>query len=324
MADEVSAWLETLGLARYAAAFAASDIDLEVLPDLTDADLEKLGVSLGHRKKILRALAPPVPAGPDTGEAPPPDFAEAGERRQLTIVFCDLVGSTALAATMDPEDLRTLLSTYHGRCAEVVMAHGGEVAQFLGDGVMAQFGYPVAHEDDAERAVRCALAMIDAVRTIDANGDALHTRVGIATGTEVVGDAPGATRDRASIVGNTPSLAARLQNVAEVDRVVIAASTRRLLGDAFELTSLGERDIKGAGKRYGASAARATRLALPRGMRPRRRSSSGARPKRACSTIARDTHVPARARSSSWSPNPASGSLASSKSSCGRTPRTTA
>ncbi|MBD5605428.1 MAG: AAA family ATPase [Candidatus Eremiobacteraeota bacterium] len=247
MADEVAAWLETLGLARYAAAFAASDIDLEVLPDLTDADLEKLGVSLGHRKKILRALAPPVPGGSDTGEAPPPDPAEAGERRQLTIVFCDLVGSTALAATMDPEDLRTLLSTYHGRCAEVVMAHGGEVAQFLGDGVMAQFGYPVAHEDDAERAVRCALAMIDAVRTIDANGDALHTRVGIATGTEVVGDAPGATRDRASIVGNTPSLAARLQNVAEVDRVVIAASTRRLLGDAFELTSLGERDIKGAG-----------------------------------------------------------------------------
>ena len=148
---------------------------------------------------------------------------------------------------MDPEDLRTLLSAYHGRCAEVVTAHGGEVAQFLGDGVMAQFGFPVAHEDDAERAVRCALAMIDAVRTIDAGDGTLHTRVGIATGTEVVGDAPGATRDRASIVGSTPSLAARLQNLAEVDRVLVAASTRRLLGDAFELTSLGKHDIKGAG-----------------------------------------------------------------------------
>jgi class 3 adenylate cyclase len=242
MADEVAAWLEGLGLAQYAAAFAEADIDLDVLPDLTDADLEKLGLSLGHRKKVLRALAEPLPSP----SSPPPDD-EAGERRQLTILFCDLVGSTALAAELDPEDLRTLMSTYHGRCSEVVMAHGGEVAQFLGDGVMAQFGFPIAHEDDAQRAVRCSLAMIEAVRGIDVGETVLHTRVGIATGTEVVGDAPGATRDRASIVGSTPSLASRLQNFADTDTVVVASSTRRLLGDAFAFTTLGRHEIKGAG-----------------------------------------------------------------------------
>ncbi len=251
MADPIAPWLEQLGLAQYAAAFALADIDLDVLSDLTDAEFAELGVSLGHRKRMLRALAARVPAHPDqTARSERVDGSESGgegERRQLTILFCDLVGSTALAATLDPEDIRTLVSQYHGRCAEVVVAHGGEVAQFLGDGVMAQFGFPIAHEDDAQRAVRCALAMIDAVREMNADGTTLHTRVGIATGTEVVGDAPGATRDRASIVGSTPSLASRLQNVAEVDTVVVGAATRRLLGDAFDLTSLGPREIKGAG-----------------------------------------------------------------------------
>jgi class 3 adenylate cyclase len=242
MADPVAAWLEELGLAQYAAAFASADISVDVLPHLTDADLAELGVSLGHRKRLQHALGMPLPAPTEV-----PLESDAGERRQLTILFCDLVGSTALAATLDPEDLRTLMTTYHGCCAEVVLAHGGEVAQFLGDGVMVQFGFPIAHEDDAQRAVRCALDIIDAVRRLDVGDASLHTRVGIATGTEVVGDAPSATRDRASIVGSTPSLAARLQNVAEVDTVVVAASTRRLLGDTFSLTPLGRLEIKGAG-----------------------------------------------------------------------------
>jgi len=237
---DVSAWLSDLGLAHYAEAFAAADIDLDILGDLTETDLAQLGVSLGDRKRMLRALAaPPVAA------AEPPERTE-GERRQLTVVFCDLVGSTDLAGRLDPEDLRAVITAYHARCAEIVAQHDGTVSQFLGDGVMVEFGYPRAHEDDAERAARCALALIAGIRDLALpHGVRLVTRIGIATGTEVIGGTPGATRDRASVVGSTPSLAARLQNLAEPETAVLAAATRRLLGGTFALTPLGAHAVKG-------------------------------------------------------------------------------
>lgn len=245
MRPSIAGWLAAIGLQKYASAFAAADIDLDVLAELDEEDLEKLGVSLGDRKRIMRELRSAEPRG-ESPTVVPSDGDSAGERRQITVLFCDLVGSTALATRLDPEDLRSIISAYHGACAEVVTAHDGDVAQFLGDGVMAEFGYPRAHEDDAERAVRCALAMIDAVRALRLPGGVcLQTRVGIATGTEVVGDQRGASRDRASVVGATPSLAARLQGVAEPETVVLGTATRRLLSKNFALTSLGDHPIKG-------------------------------------------------------------------------------
>jgi len=243
---KIDAWLAGLGLQRYADAFTAAAIDLDILPELTDTDLADLGVALGDRKRILRHInlgAPSTVAGwaEREPEEPPP-----GERRQLSIIFCDIVGSTALAARLDPEDLRDVISAYHARCIEIVAAHGGEVMQFLGDGVMVAFGYPHAFEDDAERAVRCAIAIVDAVRACEfRDGVRLEARAGIATGTEVVGDLIGATRDRASVVGATPSLASRLQGIAEPNGIVIGPTTRRLLGSTFALTPLAKTRVKG-------------------------------------------------------------------------------
>jgi class 3 adenylate cyclase len=247
MAEGIAAWLGGLGLERYAEAFTEADVDLEILPELTESDLEKLGVTLGHRKRILRAIAVGSDAEPPAAAtAPTEPPAGEGERRQITMFCCDLVGSTALAARLDPEDLRTVISSYHARCAEVVAAHGGEVAQFLGDGVMVEFGYPRAHEDDAERAIRCARDVIVAVRELKLpHGVGLQTRVGVETGTEVVGDLHGASRDRSSVVGTTPSLASRYQNVAAPETVVVGPTIRRLLRDSFALTSLGFHEVKG-------------------------------------------------------------------------------
>ncbi len=239
MAAPIVRWLVALGFERYADAFVAADIDLDVLAELSDGDLAALGVTLGDRKRILRAIAAPAPA-----IAPP--RSPVGERRQLTILFCDLVGSTALAAELDPEDLRDVVKAYHERCSEIVTAYEGEVAQFLGDGVMVQFGYPRARENDVERAVFCGLAMVGAVgELVVRSGVKLSSRVGIATGTEVVGDLAGAARDRASVVGTTPSLASRLQGLAEPGTVVVGPTTRRLLGDQFALVPLGEFLVRG-------------------------------------------------------------------------------
>jgi class 3 adenylate cyclase/tetratricopeptide (TPR) repeat protein len=245
MPTPIETWLAGLGLQRYADAFIAAAIDVDVLSELTDADLVQLGVALGDRKRMLRAIRLGTPA-PVDGTGGEPDEPSYGERRQLTIIFCDIVGSTALAARLDPEDLREVISTYHARCTEIVSARGGEVMQFLGDGVMVAFGYPHSFEDDAERAVRCAIEMLDAVRACEfRNGVRLEARAGIATGTEVVGDSQGAPRDRASVVGATPSLASRLQSLAEPNGIVIANGTRRLLGGAFALTPLGATTVKG-------------------------------------------------------------------------------
>jgi class 3 adenylate cyclase/predicted ATPase len=246
----IADWLKKLGMSEYAPCFAENRIDLSVLRDLTDQDLKDLGVVLGDRRKMLRAIgdfAGVVPAmpGPETATEPRPQ--DAAERRQITILFCDLVGSTALSARLDPEDMREIIGAYHLCCADLVIKAGGFVAKYMGDGVLAYFGYPQAHEHDAERAVRAGLALVEAVPKLKATpGAPLQMRVGIATGLVVVGDLIGAgAAQEQAVVGETPNLAARLQALAEPNAVVIADSTRRLLGNLFELDDLGQRDLKG-------------------------------------------------------------------------------
>ena len=244
---EVVDWLKTLGMSEYAERFAESDIDTSVLCELTDQDLKELGVSLGHRRKMLRAIAelvavPPTQLQPALTEPKPKDTAE---RRQVTVMFSDLVGSTALAARMDPEDLREVISAYQKCVAETVQRFSGFVAKYMGDGVLVYFGYPQAHEDDAERAVRAGLELIQAVGGLK-SGAPLQTRVGIATGLVVVGDLIGTgSAQEQAVVGETPNLAARLQGIVEPNTVVIAESTRKLLGNLFELEDLGASELKG-------------------------------------------------------------------------------
>ncbi|WP_024514375.1 adenylate/guanylate cyclase domain-containing protein [Bradyrhizobium sp. Tv2a-2] len=249
---DVGSWLRRLGLEQYEAAFRENEIDGEVLPSLTAEDLKELGVaSVGHRRKLLDAIAAlraGVSAPPPLSEAPPAtDKAgkDTAERRQVTVMFSDLVGSTSLSARMDPEDLREIISAYQTCVAGAVRRFEGFVAKYMGDGVLNYFGYPQAHEDDAERAVRAALEAIAAVGALKLSVP-LQTRVGIATGMVVVGDliGSGEAQER-GIVGETPNLAARLQGVAEPNAVVIAESTRRLLGNLFELKDLGPQDLKG-------------------------------------------------------------------------------
>src|SRR6516165_1410107 len=242
---EIADWLNTLGLGQYAQRFAENDIDPSVLRDLTDLDLEKIGVSLGHRKKILRAIAELDDAAPRPATIP----RSEAERRQLTVMFADLVGSTALSTKLDPEDLREIVGAYHRCCAEQITKCGGFVARYMGDGVLAYFGYPLAHEDDAERAVRAGLALVAAVAELDPAAEStFRVRVGIATGQVVVGElfGEGMAREHA-VVGETPNLAAQLQACAEPATVVIADSTRRLLGELFEYRRLGGMHIKDVG-----------------------------------------------------------------------------
>jgi len=192
-------WLAQIGMDRYAAAFANNDIDVAVLPHLTDADLEKIGVSLGHRRKMLTAIAEL------SGETPaPPEHHESAERRQITVMFSDLVGSTELATHMDPEDLRDVMSAYQKCVAQTVRRFGGFVAKYMGDGVLAYFGYPQAHEDDAERAVRAGLDLIAGIAALKASVP-LQSRVGIATGVVVVGDliGSGEAQERGIVRRNT-------------------------------------------------------------------------------------------------------------------------
>ncbi len=271
-------WLTSLGMSEYAQRFAENGIDISVLPDLTDQDLKDLGVLLGHRRKLLRAIAnlegieksPPAAAGV-TAPSAGPLAADSAERRQVTVMFSDLVGSTALSARMDPKDLREVISAYQKCVAETVRRFGGFVAKYMGDGVLVYFGYPQAHEDDAERAVRAGLELIAAVPRLKTHA-LLQTRVGIATGLVVVGDLVGSGEaQERGIVGETPNLAARLQGIAEPNTVVIAEGTRRLLGNLFELKDLGPKDLKGTGSSC---------AALRSGFR---RSSPAAQPRRASS-----------------------------------------
>ncbi len=246
MAEEIEAWLDQLGLSAYAAAFRENDVDLRALPHLDQADLKELGVSLGHRKILLSAIASlnVAPAAPaeDRGEA---------ERRQLTVMFVDLVGSTDLSGRLDPEEMRDVITGYQNTVAGVVTRFDGHVAKYMGDGVLCYFGWPTAHEDDAERAARAGLEVMRAMTGMQApNGEALAARAGIATGLVVVGDlvGEGAAQEEA-VVGATPNLAARVQGLAAPGQVVVAEATRRLLGDVFDLVDLGVHELKGvAGK----------------------------------------------------------------------------
>ena len=242
--QQIADWLEKLGLSEYADRFAENRIDFSVLRDLTDQDLKDIGVVLGDRRKILRAISELAGAAPVVPliEPKPQDSAE---RRQVTVMFSDLVGSTGLSARMDPEDLREVITSYQKCVAETVQRFGGFVAKYMGDGVLIYFGYPQAHEDDAERAVRAGLELRAAVTGLKTHA-ALQTRVGIATGLVVVGDliGSGASQEHA-IVGETPNLAARLQGIAEPNSVVIAENTRKLIGNLFELDNLGASDLKG-------------------------------------------------------------------------------
>src|SRR5215469_5650552 len=253
---DITRWLRSLGLERYEQAFRENDVDAAVLPELTADDLISIGVaSVGHRRKLLAAIAAlggkPAADGARTTIAGPADtpagsVSSSAARRQLSVMFCDLVGSTELSARLDPEDLREVIAAYHRAVAETVAGFDGFVAKYMGDGVLVYFGYRHAHEDDAERAVRAGLGVVDAVARLDVKSVKPQARIGIATGLVVVGDLIGeGSAQEQSVVGETPNLAARLQALAEPQAVVIAAGTRRLVGGLFEYRDLGAVEVKG-------------------------------------------------------------------------------
>jgi class 3 adenylate cyclase len=247
---DIAAWLRGLGLEQYEPAFRVNEIDERVLPSLTSEDLREIGVvPIGHRRRLLDAIAalgievPVVIETTVSSDSPTPANAE---RRQLTVMFCDLVGSTALSSRLDPEDYREVIAAYHRAVAKIIAEADGFVCRYMGDGVLVYFGYPQAHEDDAERAVRVGLACIDAVGHLDIKSAKLQARVGIVTELVVVGDLIGeGSAQEQSVVGETPNLAARLQALSEPQTVVIGAGTRRLLGALFEYRDLGAVDVKG-------------------------------------------------------------------------------
>lgn len=246
---DVAAWLTENGFAQFVKAFHDNDVDAQTLRELTETDLEKLGLPLGPRKRFLRAIAALSPPASAAARRPAAQLENSAERRQLTVLFCDLVGSTALSARLDPEDTRAVISAYHEACAQAIHSETGYVANYMGDGALAYFGYPTAREDDAERAVRAGLAIVERVSELrEPNGAPLRARVGIATGVVVVGELIGANvAGQSGVVGDTPNLAARLQAIAAPGHVVIADSTRRLIGDLFEISELGALDLKGVG-----------------------------------------------------------------------------
>jgi class 3 adenylate cyclase len=247
--QQIAEWLEKLGLEQYTKLFTENEIDVSVLPHLTDQDLKDIGVPLGHRRKIFAAINQGSASVQPSAEAERPKVPiiqeKTPERRYVTVLFSDLVGSTALSARLDPEDLREVIAVYQRCVEETVRRFGGIIAKFLGDGVLVYFGYPEAHEDDPERAVRAGLELTAAITGLN-TAEALEARVGIATGLVVVGDriGSGASQEQA-IVGKTPNLAARLQGIAAPNMVVIADSTRKLLGELFDLEDLGGKDLKG-------------------------------------------------------------------------------
>src|SRR6516162_1356650 len=246
---DVVAWLRGLGLERYAPAFCENDVDGEVLPELTSEDLISIGVaSVGHRRRLLASIASlgdEMPAALTTISRDATAHADA-ERRQLTVMFCDLVGSTALSSRLDPEDLSGVIAAYNKTASEVIRAHDGFVAEYMGDGVLAYFGYPCAHEDDAESAVQAGLELVDAIPRIEAHVAAqLHCRVGIATGLVVVDLLGSGEAQKRGALGDTPNLAARLQGLAKPNMVIIDPATRRLVGALYEYRDLGAVEVKG-------------------------------------------------------------------------------
>ncbi|MBS0517292.1 MAG: AAA family ATPase [Proteobacteria bacterium] len=278
--EDLRRWLSANGLGGHAASFAANGIDWDVLVDLTEADLRELGLSLGDRKRLLKAIqalkgqplkdqapegTPPAAPAAGSGMPPPPAPTSAptqapipalgpnlaAERRSITVMFVDLVGSTPMSEQLDPEDMREVLRAFHEGCAEAIGAEDGHIARYMGDGILVYFGYPHAHEDDAVRAVRAGLGIIASLRGTNRTlavqyGVRLQARIGIHTGLVVVGDVgAGAARDREAIVGETPNIAARLQGEAQPDTVVISAATRRLVEGHFVFEDVGSRALKG-------------------------------------------------------------------------------
>jgi class 3 adenylate cyclase len=250
---DVGTWLRNLGLGHYESSFRENEIDSEVLRNLTSEDLKDLGISIiGHRRKILSAIADlsapaPAPSAPKPSSDSKRAFGEvASERRQLTLMFCDLVGSTPLSAQLDPEDMADLIRAFRDAVSASVSRFDGNVAKWMGDGALVYFGYPHAHEGDAERAARASLALQDVLKDLSREGVPLKARVGIATGLVVAGEliGEGTARER-GVVGDTPNLAARLQSLAEPGGIVVAEATRRLLGRAFKLEPLGPLTVKG-------------------------------------------------------------------------------
>jgi class 3 adenylate cyclase/predicted ATPase len=245
---QIADWLEKLGMSEYADRFVDNKIDGSALPHLTDQDLKDIGVPLGHRRKILAAINRGGESLEPLAEAPrgaEPKTQDAPERRQITVLFADLVGSTALSERLDAEDLREVISAYQKCVAEAVRRFDGFIAKYMGDGVLVYFGYPDAHEDDPERAVRAGLELVAEVGGLKTHAS-LEARVGIATGLVVVGELIGSgVAQEQTIVGKTPNLAARLQGIATPNMVVIAEGTRKLVGNLFELEDLGAKDLKG-------------------------------------------------------------------------------
>ena len=245
MVGDIRAWLEDLDFGKYAEAFVANDVDLRALPHLTDEDLNDIGVSLGHRRVILAAASKLVDEPAIEIAARKPTPSAQAERRQLTVMFCDLVGSTAIAEKLDPEDLRTVIRTFQETCVAAVKRFEGFVAKYLGDGILIYFGYPQAHEDDAERAVRAGLAIVDALSGVEME-QKLQARIGVATGLVIAGDMVGeGVLEERAVLGETPNLAARLQALAEPNTVVIAPETHALVGETFEFVDLGRHTLKG-------------------------------------------------------------------------------
>ena len=250
MTGDIKRWLEDLDLEKYAGAFIENEIELRDLPHITDDDLRELGLPLGPRKRIMGASDALAEAGTtpsDETVAAERMASSEAERRQLTVMFVDLVGSTELSTKLDPEDLRHVMSHYQEAVAGAVDRYGGRVAKYLGDGVLAYFGWPHAHEDQAERAVRAGLDAVAAVGNLKLElGTKLRARAGIATGQVVIGDIVGkAGREAGAVTGETPNLAARLQDLADTGRVVIGDATRRLIGEGFRLSALGAHGLKG-------------------------------------------------------------------------------
>jgi len=251
--SDLHQWLEGIGLGQYGDLFVANDIDREILLLLKDEEFEKLGISLGHRKALIKAAAEYAHLDPAPSERLDELRGLArladvkAERRHLTVLFCDLVGSTSLSARLDPEDLAEVLCEFQSRCGDAIRHYGGHVARFMGDGILAYFGFPAAHEDDAERAVNAALQMVASVST--SSLCALHKikiRVGIATGLVVVGDLIGeGPALEFVVVGQAPNLAARLQGLAEPNQILVSSGTRRLVGSRFVLDDAGEHALKG-------------------------------------------------------------------------------
>jgi class 3 adenylate cyclase/predicted ATPase len=246
----IDEWLARFGLSRLEATFRDNGIDLDVVASLSDDDLRELGLTIGDRKRVLAAVsasAAPATLPSATALQPASPPHATAERRQLTVLFCDLAGSTALSARLDPEDMRDVIGAYQATCAAVIARHDGFVAKFMGDGLLAYFGYPRAHEDEAERAVRAGLDIVASVGGLQTPAhEALRVRVGIATGLVVVGDLIGrGAAEEQSVVGETPNLAARLQALARPNAIIIAETTRRQVGGLFELIDLGTQTLKG-------------------------------------------------------------------------------